>query len=117
MVGGQCERWASWNESEDCGTLDYPGLQSKWGLAKSTDVGQSRRTMTRKKLVSVCVAIFLTVFFACAGTCVGQEDSSPQEGSREVQVWVGGGHSVPGGTSRTGIFDLGLRYGWVLTGA
>jgi hypothetical protein len=31
-------------------------------------------------------------------------------------VWLGGGHSVAGGTSNTGIFSAGLRYGWILTG-
>jgi hypothetical protein len=73
--------------------------------------------MTRKKFDALCIAIFLTVFLACAGKCVAQEDSGPQEDGHEVQVWAAGGHSVPGGTSKTGIFDLGLRYGWVLTGA
>src|SRR6204780_2319773 len=59
---------------------------------------------------SVVVAIVIataSVSFAQAG---------PEEDGHEVQVWTGGGHSVPGGTSQTGIFDLGLRYGWVLTG-
>jgi hypothetical protein len=41
---------------------------------------------------------------------------SPEEGGHEVQVWAGGGYAVPGGTSSTGIFDVGLRYGWVITG-
>ncbi len=52
-----------------------------------------------------------------AGLGFGQAEAGPEEGGHEVQVWAGGGHSVPGGTSRTGIFDLGLRYGWVITGA
>jgi hypothetical protein len=34
-----------------------------------------------------------------------------------VQVWAGGGHSVPGGTQNTEAFDAGVRYGRVLTGA
>ncbi len=34
-----------------------------------------------------------------------------------MQVWAGGGHSVPGGTSDTEAFDAGLRYGRILTGA
>jgi hypothetical protein len=41
---------------------------------------------------------------------------SPQAGGNEVQVWAGGGHSVSGGTTNTGVFNLGLRYGWVLSG-
>ena len=38
----------------------------------------------------------------------------PQEGGTEVQVWTAGGHSVSGGRGNTGIFDVGLRYGWIL---
>jgi len=38
-------------------------------------------------------------------------------GSTEVQVWTSGGHSVPGGRGDTGIWNAGLRYGWVLTDA
>src|SRR5205807_4333259 len=40
---------------------------------------------------------------------------APEKGSNEIQVWAGGGHSVPGGTKNTGAFNAGLRYGWVLT--
>src|SRR6476659_9632420 len=39
----------------------------------------------------------------------------PEEGGREVQVWTGGGYTVPGGTKDTGVWNLGLRYGWILT--
>lgn len=39
----------------------------------------------------------------------------PEDGGREWQIWSGGGHSVAGGTSRTGVWNLGLRYGWILT--
>ncbi len=42
--------------------------------------------------------------------------AGPEQGGHEIEVWAGGGHSVPGGTSRTGIFDVGLRYGRVITG-
>ncbi|HEX3741808.1 MAG TPA: acyloxyacyl hydrolase [Terriglobales bacterium] len=38
----------------------------------------------------------------------------PQQGGSEMQVWTAGGHSVSGGRGNTGIFDVGLRYGWVL---
>jgi hypothetical protein len=41
---------------------------------------------------------------------------SPEKGDTEVQVWVGGGHSVAGGRGDTGAFNAGLRYGWILTG-
>jgi len=39
----------------------------------------------------------------------------PEDGGREFQVWTGGGYSVPGGTSDTGVWNVGVRYGWILT--
>jgi hypothetical protein len=41
--------------------------------------------------------------------------AGPEQGGNEVQVWAGGGHSVPGGTSNTEVFNAGLRYGWVIS--
>lgn len=46
--------------------------------------------------------------------CIAQ--TGPEQGGHEVQVWAGGGHSVPGGRGNIGAFNLGLRYGWILTG-
>jgi len=39
----------------------------------------------------------------------------PEDGGREFQVWTGGGYSVPGGTSDTGVWNVGVRYGFILT--
>jgi lipid A 3-O-deacylase len=39
----------------------------------------------------------------------------PEEGGNELQVWTGGGHSVPGGTANTNVWNLGVRYGRILT--
>jgi lipid A 3-O-deacylase PagL len=39
----------------------------------------------------------------------------PEDGGHEIEVWSGGGHSVSGGTGGTGVWNLGLRYGWILT--
>src|ERR1022692_2659163 len=63
------------------------------------------------------LSCFLIFSFVNMATGLGLAQDGPEEGGHEVQVWAGGGHSVPGGTSRTGIFDAGLRYGWVITGA
>jgi len=49
-------------------------------------------------------------------TSILSAQSGPEKGDQEIQLWSGGGHSVPGGTSNTGVFNAGLRYGWVLTG-
>lgn len=41
--------------------------------------------------------------------------SRVEDGGHELQLWTGGGYSVPGGTSSTGVWNAGLRYGWILT--
>jgi lipid A 3-O-deacylase len=43
-------------------------------------------------------------------------ETKPEDGGRELEVWTGGGHSVPGGRSDSGVWNLGVRYGWILTG-
>ncbi len=39
----------------------------------------------------------------------------PEEGGHEFQLWTGGGHSVAGGTKETGVWNVGVRYGWILS--
>ncbi|HZQ68565.1 MAG TPA: acyloxyacyl hydrolase [Terriglobales bacterium] len=46
---------------------------------------------------------------------LGVAQVRPEDGGHEWQVWTGGGHSVPGGTGKTGVWNVGLRYGWILT--
>src|SRR5215831_3905294 len=58
--------------------------------------------------------LILTAFLFAMSTWIPAQ-SGPERGGHEVQLWAAGGHSVAGGTSRTGIFNAGLRYGWVLT--
>lgn len=47
----------------------------------------------------------------------GVAQSGPEQGGTELQIWTSGGHSVAGGRGNTGIWNAGLRYGWILTGA
>jgi lipid A 3-O-deacylase len=56
----------------------------------------------------------IATLLAMSAICLAQ--SAPEQGGNEVQIWAGGGHSVPGGTSNTSVFDAGLRYGWIITG-
>ncbi len=56
----------------------------------------------------------LGLFLFCG--CAAMAQNGPERGGSEIQAWAAGGHSVAGGTSDTGVFDAGLRYGWVLTG-
>jgi lipid A 3-O-deacylase len=58
----------------------------------------------------VALLIVLTPSFLLA-------QAGPEKGGNEVQIWGGGGHSVSGGRGNTGVFNAGLRYGWILTGA
>lgn len=59
------------------------------------------------------VPVLIFVLLSLTGTGIAQ--SAPGKGSTEIQVWTAGGHSVPGGRGQTGIWDAGLRYGWILT--
>jgi lipid A 3-O-deacylase len=59
-----------------------------------------------KRLITALLLLFSSVALAQA---------RPEDGGREFQIWTGGGHSVAGGTSDTGIWNAGLRYGWILT--
>ena len=57
-------------------------------------------------------ALFLIVVL-CASFAFAQ--TRPEDGAHEFQVWTGGGPSVPGGTSHNGVWNAGVRYGWILT--
>lgn len=61
----------------------------------------------------ICAALLAASSLSFAQTVAV---SGPEEDGREIQLWAGGGHSVPGGTKNTSAFNLGLRYGWVITG-
>jgi len=58
------------------------------------------------------VGIFLFIFFFGS---IAWAQARPEDGGHELQVWSGGGSSVPGGTSDTSLWNVGLRYGWILT--
>ncbi len=59
-----------------------------------------------KRLVAVALLLMSSVAWA---------QNRPEDGGREIQVWTGGGPSVPGGTSDTSVWNVGVRYGWILT--
>ncbi len=61
----------------------------------------------------------LLVVLACLLLNAGEvrAQAGPEGGGNEVQVWTGGGHGLNGSSSDTGVWNLGVRYGWVLTDA
>ena len=60
----------------------------------------------KKRLVAIALVFLSSVAWA---------QMRPEDGGHEFQVWTGGGYSVPGGTSDTGVWNVGVRYGWILT--
>ena len=58
------------------------------------------------RALALCVLALMSV---CA------HGQSIENGATELQIWTSGGHSVAGGRGDTGIWNAGLRYGWVLT--
>jgi hypothetical protein len=45
----------------------------------------------------------------------GRAQSGPEGGGHDLQIWTGGGHGINGSAADTGVWNVGLRYGWVLT--
>jgi hypothetical protein len=66
----------------------------------------------KRKIVSVSVIGLLAVLFSARDL---RAQGSPENSSRELQIWTGGGHGINGSTSDTGVWNLGLRYGLILT--
>ena len=65
-----------------------------------------------KRSVWVVGLVFVALTFA-ARQAAAQD--RPEEGGHELEVWTGGGHSVPGGTKDTNVWNAGVRFGWILT--
>ena len=58
-------------------------------------------------------ALLLFAFFL--GVPAARSQAGPVEGEHEVQVWIGGGHGTNGSQSSDGVWNVGLRYGLILT--
>ena len=77
---------------------------------------QSYRSITQTESFmkkSFAVILLVCTLLICTRSTWAQ--ARVEDGGHEVQLWTGGGYSVPGGTSSTGVWNLGLRYGWILT--
>jgi hypothetical protein len=65
---------------------------------------------------AVVKKIFMALVFAAflnAPAVRGQ--AGPVEGGHELQVWTGGGHGINGSQSGDGVWNVGFRYGLILT--
>jgi hypothetical protein len=54
-------------------------------------------------------------FLVVCGSPAAQAQIGPQKGGHELELWTGGGHATNGVTAGTGVWNIGGRYGWVLT--
>ncbi len=59
--------------------------------------------------------VLFFVLFLCAPPVRSQ--AGPVEGGHELQVWTGSGHGINGSQSGDGIWNVGFRYGLILTAA
>lgn len=62
----------------------------------------------RRILMALVFAVFLSVPTVHA-------QAGPVDGGHELQLWTDGGHGVSGNQSGDGIWNVGLRYGLILT--
>lgn len=62
---------------------------------------------------TISIPLLLLVLFLCAPRAHSQ--AGPVEGQHEVQIWTGGGHGTNGSQSSDGVWNVGLRYGLILT--
>ncbi len=68
----------------------------------------------RHAILRVAALLFMVALICCP-TAFSQ--TRPQDGGHEIQIWSGGGHGVTGSTSSDGVFNAGVRFGWILTKA
>jgi lipid A 3-O-deacylase len=74
---------------------------------KDRSLHSTNRRLFAIKLLTIVFLLSAIAAFAQA----------PEQGGSEIQIWTAGGHSVSGGRGNTGIWNAGLRYGWILTDA
>ena len=55
------------------------------------------------------------VFFVFLGAPQARAQAGPVAGGNEWQVWTGGGHGINGSQSSDGVWNVGFRYGLILT--
>ncbi|MGC2321604.1 MAG: acyloxyacyl hydrolase [Terriglobales bacterium] len=61
-------------------------------------------------------ALIAVALLSVAAWAQDLPSDSLAQGAWELGIWTAGGHSVPGGTSDTSVWDAGVRVGKVLTG-
>lgn len=58
------------------------------------------------------ILLVLAVSFC---TPASRAQAGPEQGGNELQLWTGGGHGLNGSTASSDVWNVGARYGWILT--
>lgn len=63
------------------------------------------------------MARLLLALIFCGMLCAPatRAQAGPEQGGNDLQVWTGGGHGLNGSTANNAVWNLGARYGWILT--
>jgi hypothetical protein len=77
-------------------------------------LGKANRRLEGDFLVTRLFASLLFAAILCAPALKAQ--AGPVDGGHDLQIWTGGGHGLNGSTANSGVWNVGLRYGWILTG-
>src|SRR5882762_618563 len=72
-----------------------------------------RNSSVRSRIDSIILVLLGVALFVVASTASAQ--AGPVEGGHEWQVWTGGGRGTNGSQSGDGVFNVGGRFGLVLT--
>jgi lipid A 3-O-deacylase len=83
-----------------------------YGIADSANVVGLVEERDVKKTVVVSVVVLVIGFLSAERACA---QASPENSSREWQIWTGGGHGINGSQMGDALWNLGLRYGMILT--
>ena len=55
------------------------------------------------------------LFVALLSAPSARAQAGPEQGGHDLQLWTGGGHGLNGSTASSGVWNVGARYGWILT--
>ena len=64
---------------------------------------------------SLHLSLLLCGLFMVSGSPAARAQTGPEKGGHEWQIWTSGGYGVKGIAQHTGVWSMGLLYGWVLT--
>src|SRR3954470_10287726 len=85
-------------------------------LSKHSGVKISALSLTKKLTRGLSAGawlLLLTAIFSLMACDSARAQQEPEKGGHEVQFWTGGGSSHSGGVGGIGVWNAGVRYGWI----